>query len=92
MDLNQDGLKDIILAGNFVGFIPQFTRLDACRGVVLLNNKKGGFVSQRNIDTGFVTEGEVKELKFMNFGKKPYLISFANNKKPQFFEITQSKK
>ena len=92
MDLNQDGFKDIILAGNFVGFIPQFTRLDACRGVVLLNNKKGGFVSQRNIDTGFVTEGEVRDMKFMNFGKKPYLISFANNKKPQFFEITQSKK
>nr|MBP8156393.1 VCBS repeat-containing protein [Leadbetterella sp.] len=92
MDLNQDGFKDIVLAGNFIGFIPQFTRLDACRGVVLLNNKKGGFVSQRNIDTGFVTTGEVRDMKFMNFGKKPYLISFANNKKPQFFEITQSKK
>jgi hypothetical protein len=92
MDVNQDGFKDIVLAGNFIGFIPQFTRLDACRGVVLLNDKKGGFISKRNKDTGFVTEGEVRDMKFMNFGKKQYLISFANNKKPQFFEITQSKK
>jgi enediyne biosynthesis protein E4 len=92
LDLNHDGFKDMVLAGNFVGFIPQFTRLDACRGVVLLNNKKGGFVSQRNIDTGFVTEGEVRDMKFMKFGEKSYLISFANNRKPQFFEITQTKK
>lgn len=92
MDINQDGYNDIILAGNFVGFIPQFTRLDACRGVVLINDKKGGFVTQRNIDTGFVTEGEVRDLKFMELGQKPYLISFSNNRKPQFFTISQTKK
>lgn len=91
-DLNNDGYKDIILAGNFIGFIPQFTRLDACRGIVLINNKKGGFINQKNIDTGFVAEGEVRDLKFFELAKRPYLISFSNNKKPQFFEIAQTKK
>ena len=42
-DVNGDGYTDIIAGGNEFGFLPQFGRLDASFGNVLLNDGKGHF-------------------------------------------------
>ena len=42
-DINKDGLPDLILGGNNFGLQPQFSRLDASFGHVLLNMGKGVF-------------------------------------------------
>jgi hypothetical protein len=36
-DINGDGRKDIIAGGNMYGFQPQFSRIDASYGTVLIN-------------------------------------------------------
>jgi enediyne biosynthesis protein E4 len=86
-DVNLDGQIDILMAGNFTGFIPQFTRLDACRGLVMLNQGKGVFKVIKNAQSGFTTFGEVKDLENIRIGNKNYVISLSNNSKPQFFEM-----
>ncbi len=86
-DVNFDGQPDLLLAGNFTGFIPQFTRLDAFRGVVLENKTKGEFKAIKNSKSGFITVGEVRELKKVRFGNKNIVISLSNNMKPQIFEL-----
>ena len=40
-DLNGDGKKDLILGGNDSGFMPQYSRLDASFGHILLNTGNG---------------------------------------------------
>src|SRR6185503_7591292 len=42
-DINHDGKIDLVLGGNKFEFQPQFSRLDASYGHVLLNNGKGQF-------------------------------------------------
>ena len=45
-DLNGDGYPDLVLGGNQFGFMPQFERLDASFGDVLINDGKGNFIWQ----------------------------------------------
>ena len=40
-DINGDGETDLIMGGNKFGFLPQFSRLDASFGHVLINNGDG---------------------------------------------------
>src|SRR6185437_11114706 len=42
-DINGDGAPDLVMGGNDYGFLPQFGRLDASYGDVLLGDGKGGF-------------------------------------------------
>ena len=42
-DINNDSLPDLLLGGNDFGLLPQFCRLDASYGHVLLNKGKGEF-------------------------------------------------
>jgi hypothetical protein len=42
-DINNDGNKDILAAGNFFDLLPQFCSIDASYGNLLLGNGKGGF-------------------------------------------------
>jgi hypothetical protein len=42
-DLNNDSFPDLVTGGNQFGFLPQFERLDASIGDVLINDGKGNF-------------------------------------------------
>lgn len=88
VDLNKDGNLDIVLAGNNFGFKPQFSRLDASYGSVLLGDGELNFDWQPYDTSGFFVRDEVKKLKIIvdRNGKK-YLIAALNNKKPKIFEI-----
>lgn len=88
-DVNKDGFQDLILGGNFWHFIPQLGRLDACRGTVLKNNGKGKFTYISNAKTGFIAEGEVKQISVIQVNDEKYLISLANNSRPNFFKINR---
>ncbi|WP_350293086.1 VCBS repeat-containing protein [uncultured Croceitalea sp.] len=89
-DVNQDGNLDLIMAGNNYEFKPQFSRLDASYGNVLLGNGKLDFEWQNYEDSGFFIKGEVKHLKeFKDKNGKRFLIATVNNDEPKIFALDE---
>ncbi len=85
-DLNNDGVLDLILAGNSFNFKPQFSRLDASRGVVLLSDQNGNYVNQKS--SGFLVEDEVRNMRWIkNKSGRKYLIAGINNDAPKIFKL-----
>lgn len=88
MDINNDGFKDIIMGGNNFGFKPQFSRLDANYGAVLLNDKKNGFEWQDYSKSGFFVKNEVKHIsQIKNAAGDVFVLVIINDEKPKIFEL-----
>lgn len=89
-DINKDGNLDLVMAGNNYEFKPQYSRLDANYGSVLLGNGKGGFEWQNYNTSGFFVKGEVKHLKpFKDKNGNIFLISAINNEQPRIFKVNE---
>ncbi|MDR6561106.1 MULTISPECIES: FG-GAP-like repeat-containing protein [unclassified Arcicella] len=86
-DINQDGLQDIMLGGNYTGFIPQLGMIDASRGNVLLNKGKGQFKALTNQQSGFVMNGEVKQISPIKIEGKVNFLTLLNNDVPKIFKF-----
>jgi len=88
IDVNKDGILDIILGGNQYEFKPQFGRLDASHGSVLLGNKKGKFSLVSYPKSGLFITGEVQKMKTIRTKNKSTLfIAVVNNGSPKLFTI-----
>ena len=86
MDINNDGILDIILGGNQYEFKPQFSRLDANYGSVLLGNKKGDFAWLPYSQSGFFVKGEVRKLqKIKDKNNTVSIIAVVNDNTPKIF-------
>jgi hypothetical protein len=89
-DVNKDGNLDLIMAGNNYEFKPQFSRLDASYGNVLLGNGKLDFEWQNYDNSGFFIKGEVKHLKqFTDKTGNRFLIATVNDDKPKIFALDE---
>ncbi len=89
-DVNKDGNLDLIMAGNNYEFKPQFSRLDASQGNLLLGDGKLGFTWQDYETSGFKVRDEVKYLKqFKDKNGKTYFIAAVNNNKPKIFALDE---
>ncbi|MEC7770455.1 MAG: CRTAC1 family protein [Bacteroidota bacterium] len=89
-DVNKDGNLDLIMAGNNYEFKPQFSRLDASQGNVLLGDGNLGFEWQDYETSGFKIREEVKYLKqFKDKNGKTYVIAAINNNKPKIFALNE---
>jgi len=86
-DLNGDGRKDLVMAGNDSGFIPQLSKLDASYGHTLLNQGGGQYAWIPCANSGFFLRGEVKTLAMVVIKGKKHLISTVNGSKPRLFKI-----
>jgi enediyne biosynthesis protein E4 len=88
IDINKDGILDIILGGNQYDFKPQFSQLDANYGSVLLGNKNGQYNWMPNNESGFFIKGEVKHLKIVkNKNNNISLMAVINDNKPKIFTL-----
>ena len=88
MDVNKDGILDLILGGNQYGFKPQFSRLDANYGSVLLGNKNGTFSWLPYSNSGFFVKGEVKHVKSIkNKNNINSIIAVINNSTLNNYQI-----
>jgi enediyne biosynthesis protein E4 len=87
-DLNEDGRTDLVLGGNLFGFPPQFGRLDASYGHVLLGDGRGGFTAVVPRLSGMNIRGEVKDIKELKTNNKRCLLVVQNNAQPVLLEIT----
>jgi hypothetical protein len=77
LDINNDGHKDIIGAGNIFAAEVETIRYDASRGFVLLGNGKGEFSNL--VNSGLYNGGDAKDLEIIKRGNQKPLILIANN-------------
>ena len=89
-DVNNDGNLDLILGGNNFEFKPQFSRLDANYGNVLLGDGKLNFQWQDYETSGFFIKDEIKHLKaFRDKQGNAYMIAAINDNKPKIFKLDE---
>lgn len=86
-DLNHDGRTDVVLGGNFTHFTPQLGMIDACQGLVLLGQPGGTFKVVASKESGYLTNGEVKQISPLVINKQPYLLNLVNNAAPTLFKV-----
>ncbi len=85
-DFNKDGIQDLILGGNNYEYKPQFSRLDANRGTILMSSAAQQYSDQKN--TGFFIEGQLRELHWIkSTSGDRYLIAGLNDKSPKLFTL-----
>ncbi|MDQ6904106.1 MAG: VCBS repeat-containing protein, partial [Bacteroidota bacterium] len=92
MDVNKDGYMDLVLGGNNFGFPPQFGRLDASYGDVLINDHKGGFNRLDYLQSGLEVKGEVRDIKEISSPQKTLLLFLVNDQFPVLYESKEVKK
>ena len=84
-DLNHDGRTDVVLGGNFTHFTPQLGMIDACQGLVLLGQPKGNFQVLASKKSGYLTNGEVKQISPVIINGQTHLLNLINNANPTLF-------
>jgi hypothetical protein len=85
-DINDDGYPDIIVAGNFFDLLPQFCRLDASYGHVLMNDKKGNFLQTPISKTGLDLKGETRDIISFKCKKDDCILFLENNDFPVMYK------
>jgi hypothetical protein len=85
-DINGDGQTDLLLGGNRTALLPQFGRLDASFGHVLLNKGNRSWEYRSGISTGFSYRGVTKGLLSIRTKRKPSILLIPNNDQPKLFE------
>jgi len=91
IDINNDKLPDLVTGGNQFGFLPQFERLDANFGDVLINDGKGKFVWQDDAKTGINLRGEMRDIKEIKIKGETYLLFLQNNEQPVLMKLNKNK-
>ncbi len=86
-DINKDGVADLVLGGNKSGFPPQFGKLDASYGNVLVNNGKGGFTALSSQQTGLSVDGEVRDITLITGMGVNYILFARNDDYPVLYNI-----
>ena len=90
VDINNDGHPDLVLGGNEFGFLPQFGRLDASKGHLLLGDGKGQFTWLPPSRSGLQLSGQIRDIQTIS-GKDPghrWLLFLRNDDYPALFGIT----
>lgn len=88
-DINNDGVQDLFLAGNFYGLKPEVGRYDASYGVTLLGNRKKGFDFFPSAASGLFVTGEVRDAAIINTKKGKQIIVARNNDALQLYQKTK---
>lgn len=86
-DVNQDGKPDLILGGNLFEFPPQFGRVDASYGHVLLNDGKGNFTWVQPKQSGMSLKGAVKDIRLVKTKQANVMVVAQNNEQPVLYTV-----
>ncbi len=86
-DVNKDGKKDIITIGNLYGMEVETTRLDAAKGLLLLQEDDLTFSPIPSKESGLFAKGDAKDMEILKIGGKEHIAITMNNEKVQFFQL-----
>jgi hypothetical protein len=75
-----------LLGGNEFGFLPQFGRLDASFGHVLLGDGKGGFSWISPDRSGLQLPGQVRDIKALPGKEKMCILFLQNDEYPAIYQ------
>ncbi|MBP6025110.1 VCBS repeat-containing protein [Ferruginibacter sp.] len=92
IDVNGDGFIDLVTGGNQSGLLPQFEKLDASFGDVLINNGKGEFTWQESKKTGLNLRGELRDIVTIKKTTGTYLLFLQNNEFPFLYKLNDNAK
>jgi hypothetical protein len=87
-DVNGDGHPDIILGGNEFGLLPQFGRLDASFGHVLLNDGKGQFTWQEPVRSGLQLPGQIRDIIQIPGKDRIFILFLRNDEWPALYRLS----
>ncbi len=85
-DVDKDGNLDVLLGGNFNGASMYQARYDAFFGLILKGNGKGGFSPMIPTETGFLQDGDVRDIKIVHTPKGPLYFVTRNSATMQIFK------
>ncbi len=85
-DFNNDSYPDVLAVGNLYEVNTQFSRLDASHGVLLLNDKNGGFKTSIDINKSFNISGPARSLHKIKIKNKLYYLVGINNDSLQMLQ------
>ena len=86
-DINKDGRIDLIFGGNITDCLPQFGRLDANYGTVLINKGGREFDEMPSSKTGISITGMVKDIALVPGPKENYILFLRNNDYPVMYRF-----
>lgn len=84
-DINNDGIKDLFLGGNFYGVKPEVGRFDASYGVTFTGNAKHSFNYLSAMKSGLFITGEVRDIAPIKTNNGDKIIVARNNDALQLF-------
>ena len=90
-DVNNDGKPDLVMGGNRFALLPQFCRLDASFGHVLLNNGNRSYTYLSSKESGVNLPGEIRDIVPLRLQDKSCLLFLQNNTSPVLYTLNGKK-
>ena len=90
-DVDDDGKPDLIMAGNEFDFIPQFGRLDAAYGSVLLNKGNRQWQTLMQKQSGIFVRGVVRDIQWIKTNSGQAVLFLQNNDAPVMYSLNLRK-
>jgi hypothetical protein len=87
IDINKDKRLDLVLGGNNFNFPPQFGRLDASYGDVLVNKGNLKFEWIEPARSGINLTGEIRDIKQISGKGKHYILIVQNDQVPVLYHV-----
>lgn len=91
-DVDQDGIKDLIIAGNMYGSEIETTRNDASLGLFLKGKGQFEFEAIPMVKSGLNISHDVKEMKLIQYQEGKALVIAVNNGKIKLIKIMNNLK
>jgi len=85
IDVNKDGILDIIVAGNHYGVEVETTRYDAGYGAVLLGTSNGNYLVQSPKQSGFYIPFDSRHISQITINGQKTILVTNNNEKLKLF-------
>lgn len=87
LDVNKDGLKEVLTVGNFHPVEVETGRYDAYIGSVTAISTDKTLKDLSHLDTGFFNDKDSRDIKEITINNKKHLVVTSNRDQIQFFEV-----